>query len=147
MVTMLSERLLLAMRQKGFSKADLSRKAFVSRATVTEWCNGGIQTLSHANLDRVAKALEVDPRWLAYGETVTMPKSAQSVDATTEIEKKLVQAFSLLLDSQKESVVNHVLALAEQNRMMLAELLTKYGDAVPDNIVSKHLPPAPDSDT
>lgn len=135
-VTTLSERILFAMKQRGLSKADLARLAFVSRATVTQWCAGDIKTMSSANAERVARALGVNRYWLETGANAP----DFQLSTPSEIESRLLLAFQSLLDDQKEEVLANIEHMADSNRRTLVELLKKYGQPVSDEEVEKHYP-------
>lgn len=64
----LLDRLKWSLTQSGIKKIDLAREAGVSRAAVTAWFNGTTKKIEGANLVNVARALKVNPLWLATGK-------------------------------------------------------------------------------
>ena len=135
----LRERLQWVIDQKGLSKADLSRLAHVSRATVTQWMNGQIQNISTSTLYRMCISLNVDPNWLSAGKGDPSRKAAPQGD----LESRALQAFTLLLSDQQLAICEQMEAMAEDNRHILGELLKKYGEPVSDYVVAQSIPPPP----
>lgn len=138
-VDTLRERLSWVIAQKGLSKADLARLAHVSRATVTQWMNGEIRSISTSTLYRMCIALNVDPNWLSQGKGDPARKAVPHGD----MEARALKAFSLLLADQQLAMCEQMEELASKNREVLGELLKKYGDPVPDYIVEKSIPLPP----
>lgn len=64
----LKDRLQWALDQSGLKKIDLAKKTGVSRGSVSLWFSGGVQSIEGKNLTTVAKALNVNPHWLATGK-------------------------------------------------------------------------------
>ena len=64
----LQERIEQALKKSGLKPHELAKLAGVSRATVSLWVNGPTKTIEGENLTRAARALGVDPHWLATGE-------------------------------------------------------------------------------
>ena len=67
MVDTVGGRLRDARRRRGWSQLRLAAEAGVGHATV-ERCERGEATPRVENLAVIAKALEIQPAWLAYGE-------------------------------------------------------------------------------
>lgn len=71
-----SERLEQALERKGVRASDVSQSAGVSETMLSHWRNGrrGRDVSCRCDsLFAVAKALEVSPAWLAYGESPAQP--------------------------------------------------------------------------
>lgn len=63
-----SDRLKLAMTEAGVSISDLARSLGVTYQAVSKVVKGASNSLTAANNDKAARALGVDPGWLATGE-------------------------------------------------------------------------------
>lgn len=62
-----TERLNEAFEESGLDKTDLWRACGVSSGAVTHWLNGQTKKLTGDNLLKAARALKVNPEWLATG--------------------------------------------------------------------------------
>ena len=63
-----NERLQYAMETTGIKQIELAKAAGVSRAAVTSWVKGDVQSISGESLIAISSALNISPRWLAIGE-------------------------------------------------------------------------------
>ncbi|AVL70645.1 hypothetical protein CEQ07_03890 [Oligella urethralis] len=63
-----NERLIHAMNISGTKQIELAKAAGVSRAAVTSWVRGDVQSIGGDSLIAVANVLGVNPKWLATGE-------------------------------------------------------------------------------
>lgn len=68
MSSTLKERITRAMRDAKMRQADLMRACGVSRGAVSQWVKGDTKKLDGDNLTKAARALGVNPHWLATGE-------------------------------------------------------------------------------
>ena len=66
----LASRIIGAREELDISKAELARRVGVSRATVSMWESGQIESLRDDNLLLLAELLKVSPRWLNSGKGV-----------------------------------------------------------------------------
>jgi transcriptional regulator with XRE-family HTH domain len=66
----LGRRLLLARKKRGLTMLALGNKAGLSASTINH-IEKGRQSPAADTTERLARALEVDPCWLAYGSGVT----------------------------------------------------------------------------
>lgn len=69
----LASRIVEARQELDISKAELARRVGVTRATVSMWESGQIESLKDDNLLLLAELLQVSPRWLNAG---TGPRQA-----------------------------------------------------------------------
>jgi phage repressor protein C with HTH and peptisase S24 domain len=63
----LANRIIEARVESEFSKAELARRVGVTRATVSMWESGQIESLKDDNLLSLSELLDVNPRWLNSG--------------------------------------------------------------------------------
>jgi len=73
----LASRIIEARGELDISKAELARRVGVSRATVSMWESGQIESLRDDNLLLLAELLNVSPRWLNSGKGVKIPPPAK----------------------------------------------------------------------
>lgn len=66
------------MAEKGMSARKVSLDAGLSDSLVHKFVTGANSSITLETLDKIAKALEVDPVWLAYGEGDPEPASEVS---------------------------------------------------------------------
>ena len=69
-MALLAERIKTALTRSGLSQAELGRAAGVTRGAVHQWLNGQTKKLDSSVAWAAAKALDVDPEWLATGKGV-----------------------------------------------------------------------------
>ncbi len=97
-------RLVEASEFAGYNAARLAAAVAVSRGTMARYWRG--ERLCPADLlFRIADVLSVDPRWLVTGDS----KEGLALQAATESEDRLLQAFRRLSEEQRE----HLVASAE----------------------------------
>ena len=76
----------------------VSLKAGLSDSMLNKFLKGRVQSLTLDTVDKVAAALEVDPRWLAYGEGD--PEMASDLAALwRKIDKKARERARLVLEA------------------------------------------------
>lgn len=81
----LASRIVDARKQLDISKAELARRVGVTRATVTMWESGQIESLRDDNLLQLAELLNLNPRWLNSGKGERQAAAAATpVNATDE---------------------------------------------------------------
>jgi len=96
-VTAIAGRLLAAMQEKGWTRADLVRQAGLkSPSTITEMCKGSRS--QSPQWPKIAAALGVEILWLQYG-TGPRHKSLLSLD---EDQKLILRAFNLCTGESRE---------------------------------------------
>lgn len=66
--TSLPERLRISLKQSDLTITDLANKAKVSQSAVSQWLSGETKKIASDNLFDAAKALSVNPEWLATGK-------------------------------------------------------------------------------
>lgn len=67
MVKTWNERLTVARKKRGLSKAELARSVGVSGPTVTDWESGEIKGLKIENLHKICRVLRIREAWLLRG--------------------------------------------------------------------------------
>lgn len=95
-----NDRMAVSRKATGLSKTDFSKMIGVSGATITEWENGNIKTLSAENLLRACKLMNLSPYWVLFGES-NGDSSVQIVEKVECVPKlsKAVQRIALRLES------------------------------------------------
>ena len=63
----LAHRIIEAREEAELTKAELARRVGVTRATVSMWESGQIESLKDGNLLMLSEVLDVNPRWLNSG--------------------------------------------------------------------------------
>lgn len=97
------ERLNDRLAETGMKQADLVRAAKVSRAAVSGWVSGNTKSIQAVYLFPVARALGVNPEWLATGKGEKFPvhiaqqtQGAYIVQSINDKHKVLMTAFDKL---------------------------------------------------
>ena len=72
-------RLLEALKERGWTAAELARQLTVSQPTIHAWIHGQ-HGLRRANAARVANVLEVPLAWLLFGEDRIEERMAQGAE-------------------------------------------------------------------
>ncbi len=80
----LASRIIEARGELDISKAELARRVGVTRATVSMWESGQIESLRDDNLLLLAELLNVSPRWLNSGRGI---RTVPAAPAGTAIEE------------------------------------------------------------
>ena len=86
----LASRIIEAREALDISKAELARRVGVSRATVTMWESGQIESLRDDNLLLLAELLDISPKWLNSG------KGARAVAATASADDEAAAKYSFV---------------------------------------------------
>ena len=129
-MTTLATRLRDSMLNSGLSPAELSRRAKVSRATVSQWLSGQIKAMNQQSAQRVAEVLGVDPFWLNGLKPNTYIERC-GTDATKhdKLDDQLSNVVSKLLEEQKQEVIDFANQIVEKNRKTMTELIAKFRDS------------------
>ena len=80
-MSLLSDRIKLALDEAGLDQSALSRIVGVSTVAVNGWCTGSTKTIKGENLLKAAAALKVTPEWLSSGRG-SMRTSEKKAEAT-----------------------------------------------------------------
>jgi phage repressor protein C with HTH and peptisase S24 domain len=78
----LANRIIEARQECSLSKAELARRVGVTRATVSMWESGQIESLKDDNLLSLSDLLDVNPRWLNSGRG---PKRGQPLVGSVQM--------------------------------------------------------------
>lgn len=62
-----NERLVFAMKKRGLIAADMTRRTGMSAPAVKKWMDGSTTNPRYDDVVRAARALDIDPNWLMYG--------------------------------------------------------------------------------
>ena len=89
-VPLISSRLTTALNQKHLTQAELARKTHISRSLITYYVSGRNKPKKENNL-KLAKALDVDPDWLAGAD----------VDMTGKKIINFLENDNIYLDNQR----------------------------------------------
>lgn len=85
-----SERLRKATEELGWSKAELSRRSGISYDNVNKYLRGDIAQPRGDAMDRLARAVGVDPRWLRDGPESLKPIAIDEVDGPVPVSTRRV---------------------------------------------------------
>ncbi len=95
-----AERINEAMVVEGIeSPSGLARKIGLPRQTVHRWLSDGISNINYRNLLKLADALNVNARWLMYGEVgpvklpYTNPEEAEALGLARTLSKSNLQQW------------------------------------------------------
>lgn len=108
----LAGRIIDARKQLDISKAELARRVGVTRATVTMWESGQIESLRDDNLLQLAEQLNLNPRWLNSGKGerqaatagITADEPAASYTFVTRVHGPLLSAGGGLVSWEHEEI-------------------------------------------
>jgi phage repressor protein C with HTH and peptisase S24 domain len=100
----LASRIIEARQECALSKAELARRVGVTRATVSMWESGQIESLKDDNLLSLSDLLDVNPRWLNSGRG---PKRGQPLAGSVQMTEPAA-AYTLLtrVRGSMQSAVN-----------------------------------------
>lgn len=85
---------------------EVAARVGVNRSTVQRWESGGIGTLGHDKIAKLAAALQVSPEYLL----------GWTDDPSIKIEEELSTAVANLTDDERRSVLNYIAFLKSQRR-------------------------------
>lgn len=78
-----AERIKYARKQAKLTQQALAEACGIKRASVTQWESGSTKSLKPENLFAVAKATNIDAKWLATGKGTTQPQPQPQESGTT----------------------------------------------------------------
>lgn len=114
------DRLSQVIKTSHLSKAEISRRCRVSRATVTNWESGLTKDLKTANLDILCSVLGCDRDWLLYGKQKS--EQTKPPEQPEKIDESSFDKFGLLLPEQRDEVLRIIEDMVSDNRRKLEEL-------------------------
>ncbi len=76
-MSLLSDRIKIALDHSGLTPAELARRSGVKRQSVNDWIHGGTKRISGEALLKAAAALGVSAAWLASGKGQMLDRRAQ----------------------------------------------------------------------
>jgi phage repressor protein C with HTH and peptisase S24 domain len=110
----LANRIIEAREECSLSKAELARRVGVTRATVSMWESGQIESLKDDNLLSLSDLLDVNPRWLNSGRgpkrglplagVVQMTEPAGSYTLLTRVQGAMLSALNGRVSWEHEEV-------------------------------------------
>lgn len=115
------ERLQHALDNAEITPAELARRAFISRASVSLYLSGQTKAPTHAVMLRIAKALSVDPEWLS-GNKKPSRRPAAVIPEGADINR----LFEMLLEDQQAHIVSEMTDLVQENKRQLEKLQKKF---------------------
>lgn len=98
------ERIALARKYRGYSRADVARYAGVSREAARKWCNG---IALNSNVERLASVLDVPVRWLDFGGGRRLPANSAlgvRVGAEGQVARNRLHEVTLALLQELEDL-------------------------------------------
>ena len=116
-----AERLQHAMDDAGLTQAELSRRANISRASVSLYLSGQTKMPTNSVMYRIARALSVDKDWLS-GVTPKNKKQVVTIPEGADINR----LFEMLLEDQQVHIVSEMNDLVQENKRQLEELQKKF---------------------
>lgn len=123
MKTELSTRMAARRKELGLTQQQLANHIKKSYVTVYRWEQGEVEPKGK-NLFALASALKCSPAWLLFGDEQTSPTPADELPATlSDREKRLLELFNFLPESEKEIQINELEARVENFNKLFDELL------------------------
>jgi len=101
----LQDRIREALDKAEMKPVDLAKMCGVERATVSFWVRGQTKSIKGDNLTRAARALRVDPHWLATGERRPNSSVLHAKETNTSAEYRLLQKFSAMTEEDQNRTI------------------------------------------
>lgn len=109
-----AQRLLLAMSNLHMSQQELSDKSGVSKASISQYCNGS-HSPSNFSSAKLGEVLHVNPLWLMEFD---VPMNVSEAFSSTD--PKLVAKF--MMDNKAKELLNIYLQLSEDDKKSILDL-------------------------
>lgn len=123
MKTELSTRMAARRKELGLTQQQLANHIKKSYVTIYRWEQGEVEPKG-TNLFALASALKCTPGWLLFGDEQMSPTPADELPATLSArEKRLLELFNYLPESEKEAQINELEARVENFNKLFNELL------------------------
>lgn len=130
----LADRIRSERKAKGLTQEALGKYVGVGKSSVSQWESGLTKNMDGTNMVMTAKALGVNPNWLATGQGEKYPTYDQHLLQNNAIlEKKnhysitpnetlLLNAFKRLTLEQQQIVISNAQEIASNNEKIIKEL-------------------------
>jgi transcriptional regulator with XRE-family HTH domain len=104
-MTTLQDRIREALDKAKMKPVDLAKLCGVERATVSFWMRGETKNMKGDNLTRAARALRIDPHWLATGERSPNSAIIHAKETNTSAEYRLLQKFNAMTEEDQDRTI------------------------------------------
>jgi len=133
----LAERIKSERKEKKLTQEELGIRVGVSKSSVSQWESGLTKNMDGTNMIMTAKALGVNPNWLATGQGdkhLTYEKQSLQNNGVndkknhyllTKLETLLLDAFNRLTMEQQQTVISNAQEIAKNNEKIIKELTDK----------------------
>ena len=119
----LHERITARRKELGLAQQKLADMVGKSHVTVYRWETGDTEPKGK-NLFALSAALKCSPAWLLYGDEDKTPEPASEIaPALDDQQKRMLQLFDALPESEKESIINELEARVDNFNRLFEELL------------------------
>ncbi len=99
--------LVAMLAEKGIRRNDIAKKLGVSKQTISAWCTGK-RSPRKPTIVTIAQAYNVNEAWLC-GYNIQMINDAnRTIDAASELDAQIIEAFAQLTYEQKETLINFI---------------------------------------
>jgi transcriptional regulator with XRE-family HTH domain len=117
----MGKRIESARESLGYKQHDLAEKMGISQQAIEKIENG--KTKMPRDIDKMAKILKVSVEWLITGES--MPINPLQNEKESKENKSVIELMNFLTESQKQSAIDFIKRLKEQNDQVFNELSDK----------------------
>lgn len=114
----IGKRVESARESLGYKQHELAEKMGISQQAIEKIENG--KTKMPRDIDKMAKILKVSVEWLITGES--MPINTLQNEKENKENKSIIESVNFLTESQKQSVIDFIERLKEQNNQVFNEL-------------------------
>ncbi|NUL36601.1 helix-turn-helix domain-containing protein [Kosakonia sacchari] len=119
----MSERIASRRKELGLTQQQLADAVNKSSVSIYKWESGQTEPKGKS-LFALSTALKCSPTWILFGDEDKAPVSAEDLPVELdEREKRLLELFSSLPESEKESYINELEARVENFNKLFEELL------------------------
>lgn len=99
----LADRITKALKHSGKTAANLAKELGITESAVSHWGNGNTKKIASDKLFAVARALNVNPEWLATGEGVMQRNRGAGASLSREGEM-LLEQYEQLPEARRRAV-------------------------------------------